>query len=69
MYGFVLRLCNRFKDYRTYLYLYKSRIRSQLQYAVAIWNPLYLNYINSIEVVQKKFLKCIHYKCTLSQLS
>ena len=69
MYGFVVRSCEGFKSTFTYLYIYKALIRSQLEYLVPIWNPLYQKYIDKIEMVQKKYLRCIHFKCTKQRLS
>lgn len=62
MYGFVMRCTNNFKKPTTYLYLYKNLIRSQLEYAVTIWNPIYKFYCDKIEMVQKKFLRRLQYK-------
>lgn len=62
MYGFVARSGAEFSQPSTLLYLFKSLIRSQMEYAVSVWNPLYDKYINKLELVQKKFLRFIHYK-------
>lgn len=69
MYGFVFRSCLKFSQPSTFIYIYKSLIRSQLEYAVPIWNPFYDKYIQSIESVQKKYLRRVHYKCYRSRLS
>lgn len=37
-----------------YLHLYNSLVRSQLNYAVPIWNPLYDKYIKERVFVHKK---------------
>lgn len=63
MYGFVLRASNEFKKPLTFLCLYDSLVRPQLEYACAIWDPLYEKYISQIETVQKKYLKAMNYRC------
>lgn len=68
MYGFVMRTCSKFTRSSTLIYIYKSLIRSQLEYAVSVWNPYYNKYIESIESVQKKFLRHVNYKFTNSYL-
>lgn len=69
MCGFVLRACTDFKSTSTYLYLYKGLIRPQLEYAVTVWDPFYNKYTDSIERVQRKFLRAVHYRCFRAYLS
>lgn len=69
MLGFVLRTTKPFKKASTFLTLYKTFVRSQLDYASTIWNPHYAVYTNQIEMVQKKFLRAMHYRLTRSKLS
>lgn len=69
MYGFVMRSSNDFKRPNTYITLYKTLIRSQLEYAVPIWCPFYNTYVQKLEMIQKKFLRSMQYKCHLSKLS
>lgn len=66
MYGFVMRSTLEFRNAHTYIHLYKSLVRSQLEYAVAVWNPLYNIYVDNLEMVQRKFLKSMHFRCTKS---
>lgn len=63
MFGFVMRSSRDFVRPSTFLLLYKTLIRSQLEYASPIWNPLYEKYISGLEMVQKKFLRSMNYKC------
>lgn len=60
MMGFVLRSCSQFRLASTYLLLYFSLVRSQLEYSVPVWNPLYIKYSNKVEWIQKKFLSIMH---------
>lgn len=69
MFGFVMRASREFHRPSTYLHLYKSIIRPQLEYAIPIWNPHYKKYVEIIELVQRKYLRSMHYKCCKSRMS
>lgn len=68
MFGFVMRSSLHFKKPFTFLHLYKSLVRSQLEYAIAVWNPFYNKYNTALEMVQKKFLRSMHYRCFHSRM-
>ncbi|KAJ0180561.1 hypothetical protein K1T71_003965 [Dendrolimus kikuchii] len=69
LFGFVMRTCKPFKRPSSYLLLYMSLIRSQLEYATAIWNPFYTKYNKQLESVQRKFLRSVNYRCFHSKSS
>ena len=52
-----MRSLTEFMKPSTYLYLYRSPVRSQLEYAVPVWNPYYNKYTDFIESIQRNFLK------------
>lgn len=57
MLGFVLRSCKHFSRSSTMMRLYFAFIRSKLEYAGLIWSPIYQNHKNSLENIQRRFLK------------
>lgn len=63
LFGFITRSCSAFKRPSTYLYLYKTLIRSQIEYAVIVWNPFYDKYHKQLESIQRKFLRYVNCKC------
>ena len=46
-------------DERTFFLLYKSMVRSQLEYAGTVWNPYKLYQIHTLEKVQKRATKLV----------
>ena len=62
MLGFVLRTAKAFKLPETYLTLYSALVRSQLEYAVVVWSPLYATYDNRIESIQKRFFNTMQHR-------
>ena len=57
IYGFIYRNCREFRNIETLRMLYIACIRSKLEYASLIWDPLYITYIHILEKVQRKCLK------------
>lgn len=41
---------------------YNAFVRTKLEYCAIVWNPGYLQYINLLEAVQRKFLKTVYYR-------
>lgn len=69
MYNFVIRSGTDFKRPHTYLYLFNTLIRPQVEYGCVIWDPYYEKYVTSIEKVQRKYLRTVRYNCRLRPLS
>lgn len=63
MFGFVARTALVFKNPSTYMYLYYSLIRPNIEYAILVWDPYYKIYKSQLEKIQKKFLKMTSYRC------
>lgn len=55
--GFVMRHSRGFNDISILLLLFNTFVLSKLEYASIIWNPGYQTFSNSLEGIQRKFLK------------
>ena len=62
MLGFVYRTCKHFEDNTVMLSLYKSLVRSGLEYCSSIWSPSQDNLIVKIERVQKRLVRWLCYR-------
>lgn len=63
MMGFIMRQSTNFKNIRSLISLFTSLVRSRLESAVVVWGPVHESHEQSIERVQKKFLRYLFYKC------
>lgn len=62
MLGFIIRSCKEFKEVGTFKLLFTSLVRSKLEYAAIIWRPYYKTHIDTIERIQRRFLKFLFFK-------
>ena len=62
MLSFIKRTCRYFKSKKAILQLYSAYVRSKLEYASIVWDPIYTNQVNQIERVQKKMLRFLYMK-------
>lgn len=62
MLGFIKRNCKDFKGTGASITLYNTLVRSQLEYAAAVWNPSYKTHIVRLEKVQRNFSRFIAHK-------
>ena len=59
--GFVLRNCKEFLNINTFRLLYITYVRSKLEYASLVWNPIYNIHTVALEKVQRRFMKSAIY--------
>ena len=62
MLGFVRRVTKPFKDCNVLCSLFKSLVRSGLEYCSSIWSPSQIYLISKLERVQKRVVKWLCYK-------
>lgn len=60
--GFVLRNSKSFKNVSTLRMVYTAFVRSRLEYASIVWNPIYNVSIDALENIQRRFVKYVFYK-------
>lgn len=60
--GFVLRVSKDFKQIKTLKILYCTYVRSILEYASQVWNPMYATYSDRLEGIQRKFMRHLCYR-------
>src|SRR6267154_1138467 len=65
MLGIINKNCVDF-DEKTFLLLYKTMVRSHLEFAGSVWNPYKINQIRSLEKVQKRAAKLVRSRKILS---
>lgn len=68
MLGFIFRSCKYFTNIYSLLTLYKSYVRSQLEYCSSIWSPMYGKFSDKIEKVQRRFTKTVFFKFKLGKV-
>ena len=62
MLGFITRNCSSMNNIDSIKLIFTSFVRSILEYASIVWSPYYDCYIESLESVQRKFLKFLFWK-------
>lgn len=62
MLGLIMRYSKDLYNINVIFVLFNSFVRSKLEYAAVIWNPLFKLYTKKIEMIQSKFLRYLHYK-------
>lgn len=62
MLGFIFRSTKTFKKPNSLIRLYNGYVRTRLEYCSQVWNPMYEMYASSLERVQKKFTRMLHYR-------
>lgn len=60
--GFILRMSVDFNSIKTLKILYCAYVRSNLEYASQVWNPVYDIYSTRIEGIQKRFLRYLQFR-------
>jgi hypothetical protein len=60
--GFLIRCTKEFNDEHCLKTLYVLLVRPLLEYCSVLWNPTQIGYIESLDRVQKRFLRLIGYK-------
>lgn len=60
--GFIMRSSKEFSKTETNICLYKTLVRAKLEYASIVWNPATKTSINTIEKVQRRFLKGLAFR-------
>lgn len=63
MMGFIIRQGVNFQNLKTFITLYNALVRSRLESAVIVWNPVQVTYKDALERVQKRFLRYLYFKC------
>lgn len=60
--GFIIRNCKHFSNVATFKLLYYSFVRSRLDYGSVVWSPIYDCHRQSVESVQRRFLKYVIFR-------
>lgn len=60
--GFISRRTKEFKNPQSINYLYKTLVRSVLEFNTVIWSPFYRVHIDRIERVQRKLLRILCFR-------
>lgn len=60
--GFVIRNSLGFTDIQVLMLLFNALVKSKLEYAAIIWQPGYIVHTESLENIQRRFLKFLSFK-------
>lgn len=60
--GFIFRNTGDFSKEHTFKILFNSLVRSRLEYSATVWSPFYQLHIESLEKIQRRFLKYLSFK-------